>query len=137
MLQEPEWLRGEALEGFSTPTYAYARNNPLKYADPTGLWPVFPMGDLCSVNAIRKVFDSSAFHGAPPNVLACVLECETITSCKLPTVNAANRLGRLVGMSPLPLTNGQRCATESYSKPEVRECIEPGAVDECQRCCGM
>lgn len=40
MLQEPEWLLDEAGAGFTTPSYAYARNNPLRYTDPTGRWAV-------------------------------------------------------------------------------------------------
>ena len=39
MLQEPGWLRSEARDGFSTPTYAYARNNPISTIDDNGLWP--------------------------------------------------------------------------------------------------
>jgi hypothetical protein len=37
MLQKPAWVRNEAQSGFSTPTYAYARNNPISNTDPTGL----------------------------------------------------------------------------------------------------
>ncbi len=55
LLQSPQWAKDQALEGFSTPTYAYARNNPLKYTDPNGLqtmtvpnvgelpWPLLPL----------------------------------------------------------------------------------------------
>ena len=36
--QDLGWVKDQALEGFSTPTYAYARNNPLRCTDPTGLF---------------------------------------------------------------------------------------------------
>ncbi|MDP1830147.1 MAG: RHS repeat-associated core domain-containing protein, partial [Archangium sp.] len=39
MLQEPDWVRSEAQDGFSAPTYAYARNNPTGTIDENGLWP--------------------------------------------------------------------------------------------------
>ena len=38
LLQDPKWVRDEASDGFSAPTYSYARNNPVKYIDPTGLY---------------------------------------------------------------------------------------------------
>ncbi|MFP2930506.1 RHS repeat-associated core domain-containing protein [Pyxidicoccus sp. 3LG] len=36
MLQKPEWVKGQALQGFAAPTYAYANNNPLHFVDPDG-----------------------------------------------------------------------------------------------------
>ena len=36
LLQEPKWVSEEVKDGFSTPTYSYAANNPLRYLDPNG-----------------------------------------------------------------------------------------------------
>lgn len=40
MLQHPEFQRAAAIQGQAAPAYSYAKNNPLMYTDPTGLWPI-------------------------------------------------------------------------------------------------
>ena len=37
MLQSPNWVKGEALDGQAVPVYAYGANNPIRNTDPTGL----------------------------------------------------------------------------------------------------
>ena len=55
MLQQPSWVKHEAEAGFTTPTYAYARNNPVRYSDATGLWPsAFTPGKLCNEGCDTK-----------------------------------------------------------------------------------
>ena len=38
MLQNPRWVASELGSGHQVPAYAYARNNPVAYSDPTGLY---------------------------------------------------------------------------------------------------
>jgi hypothetical protein len=37
LLQNPNWVMSELRHGFQVPTYGYARNNPMRYVDSTGL----------------------------------------------------------------------------------------------------
>jgi hypothetical protein len=44
LLQSPKWVRSELVGGHQVPTYAYARNNPVAYVDPTGNGPSPALG---------------------------------------------------------------------------------------------
>ena len=38
-LQSPDFVLSMAASGMTTPAYAYAANNPVRYVDPDGRWP--------------------------------------------------------------------------------------------------
>jgi hypothetical protein len=40
LLQDPKWVSEELQSGHQVPAYSYARNNPLPYTDPTGLFTI-------------------------------------------------------------------------------------------------
>jgi hypothetical protein len=68
MLQSPNWVQGEVGGGFSTPTYSYARNNPVRYTDPTGLCPpgLEDTYDCCIINHPGVPEACGGFTGPKP-----------------------------------------------------------------------
>lgn len=65
MLQNPQMIRDASREGFAVPTYAYAANNPLKFTDPSGNWPLpWQPGKLC-VSASCKPKDGNSCQSLP------------------------------------------------------------------------
>jgi hypothetical protein len=63
LLEDPLYILGEHLSGFTTPTYGYARNNPLAYLDPDGLNPgdVFRTPDEAAQDAFDYLKDRPGF----------------------------------------------------------------------------
>ena len=71
MLQTPEFVRSETGQGFTTPVYAYARNNPLRYTDPTGL---FSNDPSCKWLPVENEALDIAKKISDPCLSACVVK---------------------------------------------------------------
>ncbi len=62
MLQNPRWAAAQARMGYSVPAYAYARNNPIRFADPTGR----EVQNLSSSAVVVKVEEGNSYIVLPP-----------------------------------------------------------------------
>lgn len=61
-LQNPRWVAEQARAGYSTPAYAYARNNPVHFRDPTGL----EVQNLSPSSVVVKVEEGNCYIVLPP-----------------------------------------------------------------------
>ena len=67
MMQNPKFLARQAMQGHGVNAYAYAMNNPLRYTDRNGLWPMpWEPGKLC-VSASCKPRDTNSCRDLPEN----------------------------------------------------------------------
>lgn len=78
MLQYPQWVKDQAQSGFSTPTYAYARNNPARYIDQDGQWPWDTGAGSCRKRGFYNASGTGAKSDGTP----------TDCNCRLRTVDA-------------------------------------------------
>ena len=73
LLQSPTWVASELQSGRQVPSYSYAMNNPVRYVDPDGKWPLllramYPssgLGDLLEVGGVLRGAVGVAAGGTP------------------------------------------------------------------------
>ena len=143
LLQSPAYVRLMAQRGMSVATYSYAANNPVRFTDPTGLYPVVnlppeapPASTFCRANALRKVMESTNWLDATDSQARCIAICEAITWCGRGLSGADVALGAMTLLLDPNSRKGLACARQSMEVPEgPQACYEPVEQDICQQCC--
>lgn len=126
LLQNPNWVRAEASEGFISPTYSYARNNPVRYTDSTGL---YAQGVIC---ASPNAGMSGSLGFQVPNSDPC-LDCKVAQDLRKAICEEPNKYHPLLPRQFVPVMNGKPryywpadCECAKLLEAEVCKGVSPG-----------
>ncbi|WP_410477871.1 RHS repeat-associated core domain-containing protein [Myxococcus sp. MxC21-1] len=134
LLEDPEFVKGMAQRGLSTPAYGYALNNPMHFVDPTGENPINP---ACAVvvNVYGWDLATAAFGTGVGDAKAhCYTTCLIAQLCGTTPISSLNSAGAWSLGLAMEVADA---IVKAIRRVRISDNIEDGYADVDSNTCGI